>query len=213
MEAWNRIVITLLTILVIAAAGLVALVTAGYVDPDFLRGSGEDAWFFQQMNGLAGYEGSTQGIVIGICVGVIGVMLILLQLELHTARKHEVLLPISSAQYVAPSDDSPGQAAGIVNMEASSVRLLAERTGSANREVHDLRCRLAVRSKPPNGPARIVIGCYPRLRMGSDVQEVSSDIRSRIHETVEQLTGLQVVAVNVVRIRYSKSEEDNILIS
>ena len=211
MDYWNRIAVALVAALVIIAAVVIVLVTAEAVDPDFLPGTEGGAWFFQQFNTLSNYGGGGKGASIGISLGVAVTMLGILVIELRTLRRRDVLLPISSTPYVAAEGDSQAQAAGVVNIEASSIRLLAERTGIVNRHVQTLRCRLAVRSRPPSGPASIVIGCYPRLEMGSDVREVGIDLRVRIQDAVERLTGLRVIEVNVVRVRYSKNDENRLL--
>jgi len=207
MDYWNRITVALVAVLVIIAAVVVVLVTSEAVDPDFLR----DDWFSQQFDTLSTYSNSAKGATIGISLGVAVAMLGIFVIEMRTFRRRDVLLPISSVPYVATDGDSQAQAAGVVNIEASSIRLLAERTGISNRHVQSLRCRLVVRSRPPSGPASIVIGCYPRLEMGADVREVSTDLRVRIQDAVERLTGLRVIQVNVVRVRYSKNDENRLL--
>lgn len=212
MDYWNRLVVALVAGLVAIAAVVIVLATAGAVDPDFLPGSGNDALFFERFEALSNYNSAAKGASIGISVGIATIMLGVLAMELRTLRRREdVLLPISSTAYVAAEDGSQAQAAGVVNIEASSIRLLAERTGIVNRHVQTLRCRLGVRSRPPIGPASIVISCYPRLEMGSDVQEVGADLRVRIQDAVERLTGLRVIEVNVVRVRYSKNDENRLL--
>jgi uncharacterized alkaline shock family protein YloU len=56
------------------------------------------------------------------------------------------------------------------------------------------------------GPVSIAIACYPRVILGSNVQELGDDLQTRIKQSVEQLTGLTVLEVNVVRVRYDRGD-------
>ncbi len=213
MNFWNRLLVSLLAMLTIVVALLLVLVATGPVGPDLLPGSGNDSWFYPQLNNLSTFDGGGMAATIVICAGVALAMLLLLHAELRIIGGQEVLLPVSRSPRIPAGGESRGQAAGIVNVEASSVRLLAERIGVANRDVESLRCRLVVRSKPVDCPASIEVRCYPSLRIGSHLPEVSADLRSRIHETVERLTGLTVTEVNVVRVRYTSDDETSVVIS
>lgn len=211
MDYWNRLVVALVAVLISTASGIVILVTAEAVDTDFLPGTERNAWFFQQFNTLSSYGGMAKFASIGISACIGAVMLGLFSIEVRTFRRRDVLLPISSTAYVAAENGSQAEAAGVVNIESSSIRLLAERTGIVNRHVQSLRCRLEIKSRLPSSPASIVINCYPRLEIGSDVQEVGADLRGRIQNAIESLTGLRVIQVNVVQVRYSKNDDNRLL--
>ena len=213
MNFWNRLLVTLLAMLTIAAAALIVLLVAGAIGPDLLPGSAQDSWFYPQLNAATNYDNAAKAATIGISAGVIVAMLLLIYAELRVISPPDVLLPVSKSPRIPPGDTSQGQAAGMVNVEASSIRLLAERVGIANRDVESLRCSLVVKSKPVGGPAAIEIRCHPYLRLGSHLPEVSADLRSRIHEAVERLTGLTVTDVNVVRVRYTNDSDTSVVIS
>ena len=190
MALWNRLAVTLVAAFILVGAVVVLLVSSGAVDSDFLPGGSErDAWFQPQLEDLADYGGTAEGIAIGVSAGIGLLMLAVLFLEIRPlVRRREVLLPISGG------DD------GNLNIEAGSVRLLAEKTGIANRSVTSLKCRLGVRKGATSGgPASVVIVCQPRLALGSNVQEVGDDLKVRIKETVQRLTGLTVIRVDVTR--------------
>lgn len=213
MNFWNRLLVTLLAMLTIVGAMLIVLLAAGAIGPDFLPGSGEDSWFYPQLNHVSSYDNAAKAATFGISAGVILAMLLLIYAETRIISPRDVLIPVSRSPGISADGQTQGQAAGMVNVDASSVRLLAERVGIANRDVESLRCSLVVRSKPVGGPASIEIRCYPNLRLGSHLPEVSADIRTRIHEAVERLTGLRVTEVNVVRVRYTSDDDSSVVIS
>ena len=193
---------SLIATFLLAAAVVTLLVATEALDPDFLpEGSAEspsDAWFYAQLKGLADFSGGDQAIAIAVTI-VVGVsMLGVLLFELWPLRRREALLPISSTS------------AGALTIEASSVRLLAERTGFSNRNISSLRCRVRRRSGA-RVPASIVVACYPRVILGSNVQEVRDDLQSRIKHTVEDLTGLTVLQVHVVKVKYDRSDTTRLL--
>ena len=204
MDFWNRVIISLVALLVVAAAIVTLLVAVEAVAPDFLPGGSArqppDAWFYPQLKGVADFSGGAQVITIAVSIATAVVVAAFLLLELRRLRRREALLPISS---------TPD---GALSIEVSSVRLLAERTGIANRNISSLRCRLRMRKRPPpGGPASIIIVCYPRVILGTNVQEVRDDLQTRIKDTVQGLTGLNVLQINVVRVRYDRSDDSRLL--
>ena len=199
MNRWNRLLIMLVALLVLAGAVVIVLVATEAVEPDLLPGGSESdpsgAWFYSQLLGVAGFSGSEQAITIVVSVAVGVAMLGLLFLEIRPALQRPSRLQISS---------TPD---GVLNIEEDSVRLLAERTGIANRNISSVRCRVSVRRRPAGGgPASVVIDCYPRLILGSSVPEVRDDLQTRVRDTVERFTGLTVLRVNVIRVHYERGD-------
>ena len=204
MIFWNRFVVTIGALVVLVAALVTLSVAVEAVDPDFLPGSSieppTNGWFERELQGLADLVGGDQLVAIVATVVVALVMLVVLFAEFSTFNRPETLLPISST-----SD-------GLLNIEASSVRLLAERTGGSNRNISSIRCKLAVRRRTaPGGPASISISCYPRVNLGGNVREIRDDLQVGIKEAVQELTGLTVLQVNVVNVRYDKSDSSRLL--
>ena len=209
MDRWNRLIVNLGAIFIIVAAVVTLIVATGAVDPWFLPGGGVFApegteqsatsigWFERELTDLANFGGSAQAISIVVPIVVILLMLVVQVLQFRGLfRRQETLLAVSSTEN------------GTLNIEASSVRLLAERTGSVNRSITALRCRLGVRrGANPLGSASIIIACYPQVLLGTDVQELRDDLQERIKEVVERLTGLTVERINVVRVRYDRTEQ------
>ena len=200
MDRWNRATISLISLLVLVAAIITVLAATEAIDSDFLPGEEEEAWFYAELKGVADFTGGDQAVTIVVAIVVAVVMLGLFLLEVRHLRRREVRLPVSATPE------------GFLTIEASSVRLLAERTGIVNRNVSSLRCRLGVRKRPPTGDAAsIIIECYPRLLLGTDVQEVRDDLQTRIKNTVQRLTGLIVLQVNIVQVRYDKDSETRLI--
>ena len=194
----------MVALFLVVAAVVTLLVATEAIDPDFLPGGSveapSDSWFYEQLNGVADFSGGDQAVTVVVTMAVALAMLLGLFLELRTLRPRERTLPISATHD------------GILTVEESSVRLLAERTGISNRSISSLRCRIGVRGNPPTGgPASIIIACYPRLILGSDVREVGEDLRTRIKDAVQQLTGLTVLRVNVVRVRYDRNDDKRLI--
>ncbi len=206
MDRFNRIAVSLAALFAIVSAIITILVAAGAINYWFLPGGSDiesesNAWFEPQLRGLAEFQGGGEAaaVVVPIIVIVLMALLLVFQYKGGSGREKRVL-PISVTDL------------GRLNVEADSVRLLAERTGGGNRNIVDLRCRLAERRrKPPSVPASIVIACYPQVVMGADIQEIRDDLQARIKEVVERLTGLQVERVNVSRVRYDRGQERRLM--
>ena len=201
MDLWNRLIVSLVALFLLAGAIVTLLVATNAVAPDFLPGGAEDqAWFYSELRGVDRFGGTGQAVTIVVDVVVGVVMLALLFLELISLRSKPALLAISSASR------------GALNIEESSVRLLAERVGISNRNITSLRCRLRKGRRPPvGGPASITISCYPRMVLGSNVPDMRDDLQTRIKDAVQQLTGLNVLQVNVMRVRYDRDNDSRLL--
>ncbi len=200
IDRLNRVLVLLLAVLVVAGAVVISLAATEALDPDFLPGgSGQDAWFYHQLNGLADFgDGDlTVTLVATIAAGVL--MLGVLLLEVRPLFKKRMVLLIS---------DSPD---GGSTIEVASVRLLAERTGIVNRQVNSLHCKVRP-GRRGIGPSSVSIACYPRLVLGSSTEEVRDDLQTRIKESVEQLTGLNVLRVDVYS-KFDRGDEGRLIAS
>ena len=124
--------------------------------------------------------------------------LVLILLEIKPARNVNTL-PISS------TDE------GWLTVEEDSVRHLAEQTGSSNRQIVSLRCQVRANGKRSVVPASIVIACHARVVLGSKVQDIRDDLQTRVKATVENLTGLNVLQVNVSKVKYDRVDRPRLI--
>ncbi len=124
--------------------------------------------------------------------------LVLILLEIKPARNVNTL-PISS------TDE------GWLTVEEDSVRHLAEQTGSSNRQIVSLRCQVRANGKRSVVPASIVIACHARVVLGSNVQDIRDDLQTRVKATVENLTGLNVLQVNVSKVKYDRVDRPRLI--
>lgn len=197
LHRWNRAIVAFVALFVLTGAIIVLLVTADAIAPDFLPGGSGDpstgSWFQPQLESLADLTGGDQIVPIAISFIVILAMLRLATIEVRSERRSRALM-VSSGQE------------GDLTIEEESVRYLAERTGRTNSQITSLRCRLRVRGKRSATPASIEISCYPRVALGTDVQQIRDDLQSRVKDTVGKLTGLTILRVNVARVKYERND-------
>ena len=208
MDSINRLLVSLAAMVVIALFVVTILVATGALDYRFLpwglagaEGYGDYAWFESELRGLALLGQPWKAISIAAALVGIGLMLLFLAFQVRGGgQRRETPLLVSSTDL------------GLLSVDPASIRTLVEHTGTANRSVVDLRCRLSVRRKtPPGGPDRITISCQPRLEMGADLREVRDDVQSRVKEMVERLTGLEVDQVHITRVRYERLPDHRLI--
>ena len=196
MDLVNRIAISLVALVVFVAAIVTLLVATEAIDAGFLAGRPSGVgWFYEQLYLVADLGGGSQAVAIAVSVVAAILMVGFMSLEVVTVVRRQTVVRISIT----------GE--GTATIEGSSVELLAERAAQSNRSVTSIKCRARVRRRPvAGGPASVVISCYPIVAMGSNVQEIRDDLQTRIKASVEQLTGLTVLQVNVVRVRYNRDD-------
>ena len=205
MGLWNRLAVSLVSLLLTVAAVVTLLVAMEAVPPDFLPGGddvdglvSEESWFQSELEDLASYEGSARVISMAISIAVAAVMLLVLLAEWRVGQKTMSLLISVTGE-------------GGLSIEEDSVRYLAERTGQSNRNVTRLRCGVRIQGRRNVAPARVIITCYPRVILGSNVQEIRDDLQQRVKDSVESLTGLLVDRVDVARVRYERSDSSKLM--
>ena len=205
MGLWNRLAVSLVSLFLIIAAVVTLLVATEAVPPDFLPGGvvgdglvSEESWFQSELEDLASYEGSARVISMAISIAVAAVMLLVLLAEWRVGQKTMSLLISVTGE-------------GGLSIEEDSVRYLAERTGQSNRNVTRLRCGVRIQGRRNVAPARVIITCYPRVVLGSNVQEIRDDLQQRVKDSVESLTGLLVDRVDVARVRYERSDSSKLM--
>jgi hypothetical protein len=191
MNVFNRVVVSLIALALLAGGVVILLTITGALGPgQVLRGPLSD-----QLASIAATEGASWWTNMGVAIGLVVVGLVLLWLELIwplTAKPKMVLL----------SHEAEGSAFIALN----SIRELAERTVQQHTNVRHARCRIRQTS------SGLRVGSTVILNPGSDVPRISAEIRNSVKEELERLVGLPVTDV-AVRVHYSGAAQRPLLVN
>lgn len=174
MHAFNRIVVILLALVLIAASIYVLLVAVDALEPESAPGT----VFQDQLQTVADATGGERALYIAIPIILALVLVGILTWELTPGRRPMPFL-INSNE------------GGVTTIDRESVRLLAEKTAATNRGVREVHCETA------DVQERLSILCYATVAMGTNIPELGKEIQDKIKESVENYTGLPVTNVNV----------------
>lgn len=178
VPVFNRVVVVVAAAVILAGAVVTLLVAAGVCTPDILP----HAWFESQLQRVAEATGASVAGIIAVSVIVALVMLTILFFELVPLRKPVSLL-------ISSSED------GVTTIDADSLCVLAEKTVITIHSVHEVDCHLR------ESMAGLLFFCRVSVTLGTNILEVDPEMRSKIKEAVEELTGLTVAQVNI-KLKY-----------
>ncbi len=184
----NRIIAVVASVVVLAGAVIVLLVTAGAVSSGFVSID----WLEIPLERASEASGGSLAVIIVVSVILLALALLVLVLEFSSRGRQDLLL-ISSGEE------------GSASVDEGSVRLLAERAASGVSGVREVQCWVRERS------SGLSISCRALTVMGSNVPELSDEIHKQIKETVSQYTGLPVADVKVT-VRYEKAEGKRVMV-
>ena len=182
MSIFNRVVVVVIALAILAGAVITFLVSAGVVTPDILP----YAWLEPQLQSVSDATDGRAGNIIAITVVVALGMIVILLSEFIPLNKPATLLINSTDK-------------GISTIDVDSVCILAEHTGATIRDVRD------VKSSVRESAEGLLISCRTSVALGSNLLELEAETRTRISETVEQLTGLPVAQVDI-KIKYESKK-------
>lgn len=182
MSVFNRIVVVIIGLVILALAVITLLVAAGMSIPDALPYE----WFEPQLQRVADATGASAIGIIAVAVVIALGMIAMLFFEFVPLRSPGPLL-------ISSTED------GIITMDAESICVLAEATAANIHSVHHVKCH--VREKT----GVLLISCRPLVVLGTSIPEVGVELQSKIKEAVEQLTGLAVAQVDI-KIKYKPVE-------
>ncbi len=182
MSVLNRVIVSIVAVIIGAVSIICIVVTVDAVSPDVMPTD----WFDVPFERAADTTGGKEVAIIAVCILITLLMIGLLFAELMWLKKR-VSFNISSTE------------AGIVTIDRDSIIQLAEKTALGTHDVSVARCNVADTERGLN------ISCRAYVALGSNIPEVSKEAQERIKEAVEQLTGLTVAEVNVTT-RYAKTE-------
>ncbi len=182
VDVLDRLLVSLVSLVVLAGAVITILVALDVLEPDVLGG-----WFQSPLESAATSTGGEQALYIAIPIIVGLAMLGLLLMQFITGGQRRALMISSTNE-------------GLAMIDRDSVRTLAERTAASNRDVRNVRCDILDR----DGSLEVV--CRTTVYMGSNLPEVSADLQRRIKEVVEYSVGLPVAHVDV-QARYETATD------
>lgn len=178
MSIFNRAVVIIVALVILVGAVITLLVATGVSTPDVLPYD----WFESQLQAVADAMGGSLAAIIAISVVIAIGMIVLLFFEFTPSGKPASLI-ISSTEN------------GVITIDPGSVGVLAEHTVTSARGVHRVKCHVK------ESAGGLLISCQASLALGSNILQIGADLRSKIKEVVEELTGLPVAQVDI-RTRY-----------
>ena len=191
MNLVNGLLVSLGSLVLIAAGILMVLIASEAVSPTVIPGGAFDAELFDVAiatgSGLWAYVGS------GIALIALGVLVLLFEF-LHAARN------AAPGMVLLRSETE-----GIVRISLDSVRQLAEQTCQSNRQVRRTDC--GVQMAEDGLRIQLAVG----LHLAAEVPRESSAIQQEVKEVVERLIGLPVADVSI-RAHYMKGREQSVLV-
>ena len=188
MDALNRLLASILGLLLIATGVLGILAITGVLDAQgFL-----DGFFAEPINRLSTSSGTEEVVSYTVCSLLIAVGVALLALELWFLASADQMIVIA---------DGPS---GTTQVSSRSVVRLAERIALSNHDVTACSCDLSA------APEGLTIACKTQLRMGADVPRVTSEVQSSIRDAVESLLGVPVSNV-YIRAKYGRRAEHSLV--
>jgi len=173
VSIFNRIVVVVIALLLLAGAVITLLVSTGVSAPPEIL-----SWFEPQLKAVADATGNTAIGIVVVSVLVILGMIAILVLELTPLRESGPLL-ISSTEE------------GVITIDVKSICLLAEKTTAIIHSVRHVKCY----TRETTGG--LIISCKPTVLLGTNLLEVGAAIQNNIKEAIEQFTGLTVAHVDV----------------
>lgn len=162
-------------LVVLAGAVITVLVATEASEPDVVF----SGWFESQLEEAADSDGGDVAAIMAASIVLALMMVMLLFFELIYKRK-PVMFLLSSTDH------------GIATIDRSSICDLVESTALTFHNLRDVTCRVG-----KQGPDLMMISCRASLALGTNMPEVTAELQSKIKESVEELTGLTVLQVNI----------------
>ena len=180
MNAFNRVVVILLALLLLFGAVLVLLITFGAVAPaQFLPGAYAETAVGLWLASFARMPATETLITTAVALVLIVVGLMLLIAEMRPERR---------TRTITVREDG----LGIVTVRAESVRDLIAYTTARMPEV------LQIQPEIDSTRSGLQIRCRAALSPEANIPQVSAELQSRVKQAVEQHLGMKVANVAVM---------------
>jgi hypothetical protein len=187
VSAFNRIVVTLAALMTLAGAVITIGVASQVWPPDILLG-----WFQPQLQMAADSSGAMRAAAVSLSVVIVVGMAALLIAE---------LLPLKTTRVHTLSTSEKGTA----TIENDSLCLLAERTGEAIHGVNDVQCFIREEE------AGLHVMCNAHVVLGTNLLEVNPEMRAKVRESLQQLTGLAVSQIDI-KFKYQSDRRSRVAV-
>jgi hypothetical protein len=185
MDSFNRTMMIILSIAIVAAGVIVLLVIFG---ADSVLSMFPQGWMHDYVSRLTDLSGTPRTLAIGYTIVAVAAGLLLLLFELATMRRPERTLRVASDER------------GSMAIDERSVKQLVD---AVSREVHGVRdTRSDIKER--SGALRITV--WPIVALGINVPNATNEIQGRVKEAVETLIGVPVSDV-VVKAKYQQTRE------
>jgi len=207
MNTFNRILLIVICVVVLAGAILVLLVSTGAISSGLL--SGENLLSYLQ--NACEVSGTARVVNIAVSTVVCLIMVLLIVLEIALAAKKPAPLVIGTSDNIdLPAGKSLHKQdiliintteKGTTSIDVQSLCDLVENVAETVKGVHRFDCKVG---KCPEG---LLLYCRALVALGCDAVEVADRSRKRVIEAVEQLTDLKVKEVDI-KIIYDKAKKE-----
>jgi len=173
ISVFNRLVVIAVALAILAGAVVTIGVATQIWPPTVLGG-----WFLSYLSTAASEPIGIRVAIIALAsIAAVGSIALLLaeMLPLRTNLVHTLSVTEK----------------GTATIENDSLCLLAERTGETVHGVNDVRCLIRERDQG------LLIKCDARVALGANLLEINPEMKSKVREALQQLTGLTVSRVDI----------------
>lgn len=173
ISAVNRIVVIVIALSILALAVVTIGVALQAWPTTVLLG-----WFQPELQLAADADSGTKAAILALSLITAFGMVALLLLEVTPLK--------NNATHVLSTTEK-----GIATIEDESLCLLAEKTGESVHGVSQVRCFIRDQQEG------LLIKTRATVALGSNLLEVNPEMKTKIRESVQQLTGLPVAKVDI----------------
>jgi len=185
VSVFNRMLAMVAALVVLAGAIVTIGVALQVWPPNILMG-----WFQPQLELAAAAPGGTRAAIVALgAIAAVGMLALLLA----------EMLPLREDMVHTLSVTEKGTA----TIDNDSLCLLAERTGETVHGVRDVRCMIRER---PDG---LKVLCHASAMLGASLLEIDPEMKTKIRESMQQLTGLSVARVDI-KYKYQSDKRGHV---
>lgn len=185
ISVFNRMLAVIVALAILAGAVVTIGVAVQAWPTGILLG-----WFQPQLQMAADAPGTTRVAIVALgAIAAVGMLALLIA---------EVLPLRESIVHTLSATDQ-----GTATIENDSLCLLAERTAETVHGARDVRCMVRERQEG------LKVSCHADIALGSNLLEINPEMKSKVREALQQLTGLTVAQVDV-KYKYQSDKRGHV---